>query len=238
MMNWKEDELWDAVSRRDLAGVRGALRKVPRASCSTPPARVLPTTRPRHGVPSRCCPDLARAAVRAWRLAHTHGAPRAPAAARVRCVPTRLHACHVCAIGMRVRARLPHWRGRVDQGAKVDYKLEAKGGCKSVLHQAAFMGHLPVFQLLVSPACCRQAATHAQLARARANAHWRNRRAGPPSHTRAAQARLCGHARPCLRVADCALLLIKHVRGQVEEGAPSLQRDWSVSSPAAPGCPL
>jgi hypothetical protein len=31
---------------------------------------------------------------------------------------------------------------------------EAKGGCKSVLHQAAFMGHLPLFQLLVSSACC------------------------------------------------------------------------------------
>jgi hypothetical protein len=28
MMNWKEDELWDAVSRKDLDAVRAALRKV------------------------------------------------------------------------------------------------------------------------------------------------------------------------------------------------------------------
>lgn len=28
MMNWKEDELWDAVSRKDVDGVRTALRKV------------------------------------------------------------------------------------------------------------------------------------------------------------------------------------------------------------------
>ncbi len=43
--------------------------------------------------------------------------------------------------------------------------------------------------------------------------------------------RMCACAWPC--VADCAILLIKHAHGQVEEGAPSLQRDWSVSSPAA-----
>ena len=28
MMNWKEDELWDAVTRKDLNGVRTALKKV------------------------------------------------------------------------------------------------------------------------------------------------------------------------------------------------------------------
>ena len=33
MMNWKDDELWEAVSRRDVTGVRGALRKVPHLPC-------------------------------------------------------------------------------------------------------------------------------------------------------------------------------------------------------------
>ncbi len=33
MMNWKDDELWEAVSRRDVTGVRGALRKVTHPPC-------------------------------------------------------------------------------------------------------------------------------------------------------------------------------------------------------------
>jgi hypothetical protein len=33
MMNWKDDELWEAVSRRDVTGVRGALRKVTHLPC-------------------------------------------------------------------------------------------------------------------------------------------------------------------------------------------------------------
>lgn len=28
MMNWKEDELWDAVSRKDLNGVQASIKKV------------------------------------------------------------------------------------------------------------------------------------------------------------------------------------------------------------------
>lgn len=96
MMTWKDDELWEAVSRRDIAGARGALRKVMHPPC--------PASR--------------------WLLNSVY-------------------------------ASMP---GGGVQGAKVDYMLkETKGGCKSVLHQAAFMGHLPLFQFLVASACCQQA---------------------------------------------------------------------------------
>jgi hypothetical protein len=107
------------------------------------------------------------------------------------------------------------------QGAKVDYLLkEAKGGCKSVLHQAAFMGHLPLFQILVSSACCPRASAPAMPALVRAHAQ-----PARPAQARSSRVRT---DMACVRVSGCTLLLTKHVRGKVEEGAPALQRDWSV----------